>query len=422
MPNVRFSQLPLATSVDGDDIFTLVQQPELINKIVTYQTLVNQITALTPVQQTSFVRLSGSTMTGYLTLNANPVNNLHAATKQYVDEVAVDSPIGTVMYFAASSAPVGWFECDGRNLDTQSFPDLFAAIRYTYGGSGVNFRLPDLRGEFLRGWDRSSVVGARGVDPGRVFGSSQGDEFRSHSHQAPTWNGSPGTYEVPSGTLYSYDYGVQSAPTAATGGTETRPRNVALLPCIKYSSTAQVSQVGLSAQELINYITSLGAQIAGLAGQIAVLNAQIPGIGTIMYFTADTEPANSYWVECNGRSLGTTAWPQLFAAIGYRYGGSGGLFNIPDLRGEFIRGWDHGRGVDPGPIARNWVGQIQTDEFRSHTHTATQRGDDGFNSGAGYAVVGFNDNIGAGDASLANTGGVETRPRNMNLLPCIRIL
>jgi hypothetical protein len=261
MPNVKFSELPLATSVDGNDIFTLVQQPELINKIVTYQTLVNQITALTPVQQTSFVRLSGDTMTGYLTLNANPVNNLHAATKQYVDEIAADLPIGTVIYFAASSAPIGWFECDGRNLDTQSFPDLFAAIRYTYGGGGVNFRLPDLRGEFLRGWDRSSTSGARGVDPGRIFGSSQGDEFRSHSHQSPTWNGSPGTKEVPSGALYGYDYGIQSAPTEDKGGAETRPRNVALLPCIKYSSTAQVTQVGLSAQELINYITSLSSQI-----------------------------------------------------------------------------------------------------------------------------------------------------------------
>ena len=268
MPNVKFSQLPLATSVDGNDIFTLVQQPELINKIVTYQTLVNQITALTPAQQTSFVRLSGDTMTGYLTLNANPVNNLHAATKQYVDGVTGDTPIGTVMYFAASSAPVGWFECDGRNLDTQSFPDLFAAIRYTYGGGGVNFRLPDLRGEFLRGWDRSSVVGARGADPGRVFGSSQLDEFRSHTHQSPTWNGSPGIYEVPTGTSYGYDYGVQAAPTEAKGGFETRPRNVALLPCIKYSSTAQVSQVGLSAQQLINYITSLSSQINNLSAQI----------------------------------------------------------------------------------------------------------------------------------------------------------
>jgi hypothetical protein len=260
MPNVKFSELPLATSVDGNDIFTLVQQPELINKIVTYQTLVNQITALTPVQQTSFVRLSGDTMTGYLTLNANPVNNLHAATKQYVDNVAGDLPIGTVIYFAASSAPVGWFECDGRNLSTQSFPDLFAAIRYTYGGGGLNFNLPNLRGEFLRGWDNG-----RGIDSGRAFGTLQTDIIKNHTHPIPVdlplaYGGTFYGY-VQRGTGVSGGLGVDATLAQTGSGTETRPRNVALLPCIKYSSTAQVSQVGLSAQQLINYITSLSSQI-----------------------------------------------------------------------------------------------------------------------------------------------------------------
>lgn len=264
MPNIKFSELPLATTVDGNDIFTLVEQPQLVNKIVTYQTLVSQITALTPAQQTSFVRLSGDTMTGYLTLNANPVNNLHAATKQYVDSAAVDLPIGTVMYFAASSAPVGWFECDGRILNTASFPDLFAAIRYTYGGAGVSFNLPDLRGEFLRGWDRSSTQGARGVDSGRVFGSSQADIIKSHTHVIPAdlplayggnYYGSTQRGSLAGGP------GVQETLAQASSGAETRPRNVAMLPCIKYSSTAQVSQVGLSAQQLINYITSLSSQI-----------------------------------------------------------------------------------------------------------------------------------------------------------------
>lgn len=265
MPNIKFSELPLATTVDGNDIFTLVEQPQLVNKIVTYQTLVSQITALTPAQQTSFVRLSGDTMTGYLNLNANPVNNLHAATKQYVDSVAGELPIGTVMYFAASSAPTGWFECDGRILNTASFPDLFTAIGYTYGGGGVSFNLPDLRGEFLRGWDRSSTQGARGVDSGRVFGSSQTDAFKSHTHTARLFNGwyntNIGNGPNWSGDVYGNNQIWPDVQVDATGGTETRPRNVAMLPCIKYSSTAQVSQVGLSAQQLINYITSLSSQI-----------------------------------------------------------------------------------------------------------------------------------------------------------------
>lgn len=277
MPNIKFSELPLAAAVDGNDIFTLVEQPQLINKIVTYQTLVSQITALTPAQQTSFVRLSGDTMTGYLTLNANPVANLHAATKQYVDAVAGDLPIGTVMYFAASSAPTGWFECDGRILNTASFPDLFAAIRYTYGGAGVSFNLPDLRGEFVRGWDRSSTQGARGVDSGRVFGSLQTDAMRPLTGEAPMYaiNGfgtGTGVFSQPPqnangngtapGTFANYGLRFNSqAALPSNTANEIRPRNVALLPCIKYSSAGQVSQVGLSAQQLINYITSLSSQI-----------------------------------------------------------------------------------------------------------------------------------------------------------------
>jgi hypothetical protein len=297
MPNIKFSELPLATTVDGNDIFTLVEQPQLVNKIVTYQTLVSQITALTPAQQTSFVRLSGDTMTGYLTLNANPVNNLHAATKQYVDTVAGDLPIGTVMYFAASSAPVGWFECDGRILNTASFPDLFAAIRYTYGGAGVSFNLPDLRGEFLRGWDRSSVQGARGVDSGRVFGSSQADIIKGHTHPIPVdlplAYGGTGVGPTQRGDI-APGPGVNETLAQTGSGSETRPRNIALLPCIKYSSTAQVSQVGLSAQQLINYITGLSSQIPNsksvakawvtFAGQTAT-----PGISAFYNVTSGTK-------------------------------------------------------------------------------------------------------------------------------------
>ena len=338
MPNVKFSQLPLATSVDGNDIFTLVQQPELINKIVTYQTLVNQITALTPAQQTSFVPLSGDTMTGYLTLNANPVNNLHAATKQYVDGVTGDLPIGTVMYFAASAAPVGWFECDGRNLSTQSFPDLFAAIRYTYGGGGLNFNLPNLRGEFLRGWDNG-----RGVDSGRAFGTIQTDAMRRLSGEAPMYaiNGfgtGSGVFSQPpqnalgNGTAPGglANYGVRFDSQAAlpsNTASEFRPRNVALLPCIKYSSTAQVSQVGLSAQQLINYITSLSSQIPNpksvakawvtFAGQTA-----IPGISAFYNITSGTKNSTGNYTFTFTTALSDTRYGVF---ISDNYAGTGAI-------------------------------------------------------------------------------------------------
>jgi microcystin-dependent protein len=55
-------------------------------------------------------------------------------------------PSGTVVDFAGATAPGGWLACDGSSFPTATYPNLFAAIGYTFGGSGANFNVPDLRG------------------------------------------------------------------------------------------------------------------------------------------------------------------------------------------------------------------------------------------------------------------------------------
>lgn len=155
-------------------------------------------------------------------------------------------PAGTVFYHAASTAPSGFLVCDGSAKSTASYPALFAAIGYTYGGAGGTFNLPDLRGEFIRGADQG-----RGVDSGRTVGTAQGDAFRSHKHGVTLsqeqggshdqygfpqvdWSG-PNIYHSPDepdgSTCYRDGRGNFMH---STGGSETRPRNVALLPIIKY--------------------------------------------------------------------------------------------------------------------------------------------------------------------------------------------
>ncbi len=136
---------------------------------------------------------------------------------------------GMIAHFARNTAPSGFLKANGAAVSRTVYAQLFAAIGTVFGaGDGsTTFNLPDLRGEFMRGWDDG-----RGVDAARVFGSAQGDELRSHTHLAPSSNGLAGGFEVP-GAAASYDY-LSSAPTAATGGTETRPRNIALLACIKF--------------------------------------------------------------------------------------------------------------------------------------------------------------------------------------------
>lgn len=54
-------------------------------------------------------------------------------------------PPGTIISFAASTIPNGWLACDGSSVTAATYPALFAAIAYTYGGSGSSFTLPDLR-------------------------------------------------------------------------------------------------------------------------------------------------------------------------------------------------------------------------------------------------------------------------------------
>jgi phage-related tail fiber protein len=138
---------------------------------------------------------------------------------------AVALPAGAVQVFAMSSAPTGWLSCDGNAVSRSTYSGLYSAIGTTYGsGDGsTTFNLPDLRGEFIRGWDAG-----RGVDSGRSFGSFQADELKSHRHSiqhgTSGWDAYTG-YNIGTGGVDYTDY---------TGGAETRPRNIAMLYCIKY--------------------------------------------------------------------------------------------------------------------------------------------------------------------------------------------
>ncbi|MGF2880935.1 phage tail protein [Acinetobacter johnsonii] len=145
-----------------------------------------------------------------------------------------DCPPGTVIMLAATNIPTGYrlLKCNGATISRIAYSDLFSVIGTTFGvGDGVNtFRLPDLRGEFLRGWDDG-----RGVDAGRIFGSWQTDEFRSHDHDIIN----TGREGYTRGHLFYGDRGVDyiNQPdnvTQKAGGVETRPRNYALLACIRY--------------------------------------------------------------------------------------------------------------------------------------------------------------------------------------------
>ena len=140
-------------------------------------------------------------------------------------------PAGAVFYFAMNTAPTGYLKANGTNVSRTTYATLFAAIGTTFGaGDGTTtFTLPDLRAEFVRGWDDG-----RGVDSGRVFGSQQTQDIQSHSHTVTILSTVGGEGSVPQYTSSPFTNTTNaSSATSSAGGAETRPRNRALLACIK---------------------------------------------------------------------------------------------------------------------------------------------------------------------------------------------
>ena len=129
----------------------------------------------------------------------------------------------------------------------------------------------------------------------------------------------------------------------------------------------------------------------------------------------------------------------LFAAIGTTYGAGDGrsTFNLPDLRGEFIRGWDDGRGVDTGHL----FGSAQADAVRQHYHgigyispnnddgafvvrnwtTAEQQNLQFINGNGNSAIRTLSASSNLSTTNAIDEAAGETRPRNVALLAIIKI-
>ena len=162
-----------------------------------------------------------------------------------------NNPAGTVQYFANTTAPIGYLACAGQTVSTTQYPELFTAIGYTYGGSGVVFNVPDLRGEFVRGTDMG-----RGVDPARVLGTAQlateysgnvwvnpgGNGYVEYRYTEPSATAWPGGGASLSGADWTpqasgtvlFSVAISNQASGGAGGITGRPRNIALMPCIKY--------------------------------------------------------------------------------------------------------------------------------------------------------------------------------------------
>ena len=134
--------------------------------------------------------------------------------------------------------------------------------------------------------------------------------------------------------------------------------------------------------------------------------------GTVVAYGSTSTP-NGY-IYCNGAAVSRTTYSDLFSAIGTNFGGGNGstTFNVPDLRGAFIRGQDDGRGWDSG----RGFASYQADDFASHDHSITVW----YIYGWSQSEVPAASHFGWGQAQtrdepIQNRGGNETRPKNYAL-------
>lgn len=189
------------------------------------------------------------------------------------------------------------------------------------------------------------------------------------------------------------------------------------------------------ARQWFNWLfNSLAVKVNEIIDQLEQPENRIKSGMTVMW-PSSTVPAG--YLECAGQLVSRTTYAALFAVIGTSFGAGDGstTFNVPDMRGEFARGWDHGRGIDAGRVLGSW----QDEAFKSHNHTGSTgtagahahqydkvgTGGSGQTSGGSSSYNVQDNTASAGDhthtVTINSNGGTETRPRNVAWMFIIKI-
>ncbi len=147
--------------------------------------------------------------------------------------------------------------------------------------------------------------------------------------------------------------------------------------------------------------------------------------GTVKAWPTDSVPTG--YLECDGSAVSRATYPNLFGEIAEIYGVGDGstTFNLPDYRGEFLRGYDNSSGTDPDAATRtdsgdgtttgDNVGTKQADAFDEHTHSNQLPGNThGITTGTDQSVPR------SGNGTTGATGGNETRPTNVAVMWIIK--
>ena len=201
-------------------------------------------------------------------------------------------------------------------------------------------------------------------------------------------------------------------------------------------------------QDLLNFASSIQTRMTKLETDLQERTTQLETalqsqfivaapVGSLIVHAAQTPPSG--WFECDGTTRSRTDYADLFNTIGTAYGEGDGstTFNLPDLRGEFVRAWDHGRGVDANRALGTW----QKPTVRAGNYDKTSRnimdfdelsynGENDVRDTFGYEKPGLNgysgtfnymQHAGAGAGSVPAESYLHAiRTRNVALMYCIK--
>ena len=239
----------LATKASPDFTGTVDSAGDIVMGGTGALKLPNGTTAQRPTAATGQIRFN-STTTEFEGYNGSAWGGLASGV-----------PVGTILAHAANTPPTGFLECNGSNISRSTYATLFSAISTTFGvGDGSStFALPDLRGQFIRGWANTGST-----DASRVFGSTQTDQNKNHTHTTDSTSLTGGIRKISEGfgaggsatgvftktadgnntitgssstsPVGGVDFDGTHTHTISSsgGGTEARPTNLALMYIIKF--------------------------------------------------------------------------------------------------------------------------------------------------------------------------------------------
>lgn len=266
----------------------------------------------------------------------------------------------------------GWLVCDGASARRDDYPDLFRAIGTANGGTGDSFALPDLRDRFMRG----AFGGAARIDPdasSRVAaqpgGATEDDAGSLQAAATALPLLYPWTLAPSSDHTHTYQHLNTDMHQAWNGSTYTMAR---------WSGTAVSDPDGSHSHALTGFDAATAPVSMALnfiiRAEIVDNGGRLPA-ATIAGFAGALPQIPSGWLDCDGTAYAVPTFPDLFDALFDSFGGDGStVFNVPDLRGYFLRGTSQRTGQDPDADQRHALtaGGNAGDSVGSAQSTATR--------------------------------------------------